>query len=421
MIDGYKESPLGNIPSNWEVDKIGNRTTSFAGGTPKRGVEGYYGGSIPWIKSGEVNNNSIEDSEEHVTELAIKESSAKLIEANSILVALYGATAGKVGVLKVKACSNQAVLAITTKNETLTNKFLYHYLKKCTSELLNLCQGSGQPNLSKGIVDGVYLPLPPLPEQQKIAEILSTVDAKIDVIDQQITETKALKKGLMQRLLTKGIGHTEFKDSALGEIPKSWEVVRSSNVFELIHGYQFRDYDFTENGLPIVKIGQINRNGEIDMNGCSFFSSDRAEEFVDKRIFNGDVLMALTGATLGKSCWVAGLDNPVYQNYRVGKFVPHDENILSKQFLYFLIGSPLALDQILSKVNSGAQGNVGKSDFEKLKITLPPLKEQHKIASILSSVDEKMNVLNEKKTHYEELKQGLMQQLLTGKIRVNGN
>jgi type I restriction enzyme S subunit len=204
-----------------------------------------------------------------------------------------------------------------------------------------------------------------------------------------------------------------YKDSPLGEIPKNWTVVKSNTVFELIHGYQFRDYDFTETGLPIAKIGQINKKGEIDMTGCSFFSSDRANEFVDKRIFNGDVLMALTGATLGKSCWVAGLENPVYQNYRVGKFVPHDENILSKQFLYFLVGSPLALDQIMSKINSGAQGNVGKSDFEKLKIPLPPIKEQQKIAKILSTVDDKIEVIDQQIIETQALKKGLMQRLLS--------
>ena len=204
-----------------------------------------------------------------------------------------------------------------------------------------------------------------------------------------------------------------YKMTELGEIPEDWGVVISSDVFELIHGYQFRDYDFTDYGLPIVKIGQINRKGEIDMNVCSYFSSNRANEFADKRIFNGDVLMALTGATLGKSCWVAGLENPVYQNYRVGKFVPHDEAILSKQFLYFLIGSPIALEQIMSKINSGAQGNVGKSDFEKLKIPLPPLIEQQKIAEILSTVDDKIDVIDQKISETQELKIGLMQRLLT--------
>jgi type I restriction enzyme S subunit len=204
----------------------------------------------------------------------------------------------------------------------------------------------------------------------------------------------------------------------MGEIPVGWEVVKSSQVFELIHGYQFRDYDFTEQGLPIVKIGQINRNGEIDMSDCSFIAEERAEEFADKRIFNGDVLMALTGATLGKSCWVSGLEGDVYQNYRVGKFEPLDKEELSKRYLYYLVGSPLVLNQIFAKINSGAQGNIGKSDFEKLNITLPSLAEQNQIANILDRVDQKKKLLTDKKLQYEQLKKGLMQQLLTGKVRV---
>ena len=302
MINEYKDSPLGKIPKNWDVEKLGKLAKTFAGGTPKRGVTGYYGGSIPWIKSGEVNNNSIEGAEEHVTELALKESSTKLIEANSILVALYGATAGKVGVLKVMACSNQAVLAVSSKHETLSNKFLYHYLKKCTSELLNLCQGSGQPNLSKGIVDSVQIPLPSLPEQQKIAEILNTVDNKIEVIDQQIIETQELKKGLMQRLLTRGIGHTEFKDSPLGEIPKSWEVVKlEKHSKKITDGSHHSPVPQNGTGLFIATVKDMKEN-RFSLDKCANIS----EEDFDLLERNGckpqinDVLFSKDG-TIGKT------------------------------------------------------------------------------------------------------------------------
>ena len=198
----FKESSLGKIPKNWEVSKLGKLTKSFAGGTPNRSVSEYYNGTIPWIKSGEVNNNNITSCSEHVTELAIQESSAKLIEPNSILVALYGATAGKVGILKIRACSNQAVLAINSTAPNLSNEFLYHYLKKCTSELLKLCQGSGQPNLSKGIVDGVNIPVPSISEQQKIADIFGSVDEKLEILLEKKTHYQELKQGLMQQLLT---------------------------------------------------------------------------------------------------------------------------------------------------------------------------------------------------------------------------
>ena len=404
-MEGYKDTPLGKIPKSWKVVKISDVADINKNSLPNttdRDYEFYY------IDLSSVKSGNIEFPTEKVNYADSPSRARRILKKEDVIMATVRPNLLGFGYANFETeqyiCSTG--FALISHKANSDGKYIYQNLYSSTviSQINKLIVGSNYPAINSSDVGNLRIPLPPLQEQGKIAEILSTVDAKIEVIDQQITETQELKKGLMQRLLTKGIGHTEFKDSPLGKIPKSWEVVRSSNVFELIHGFQFRDYDFTEIGLPIVKIGQINTKGEIDMTGCSYFSSDRAEEFANKRIFNGDVLMALTGATLGKSCWVDGLKNPVYQNYRVGKFVPHDENVLSKQFLYFLIGSPLALDQIMSKINSGAQGNVGKSDFEKLKITLPPIEEQHRITSILSSVDEKLSILEEKKVNYQELK-----------------
>lgn len=416
-MEGYKDSPLGEIPSDWEVDKLGKRTTSFAGGTPKRGVNEYYGGSIPWIKSGEVNNNSIEGSEEHVTELAIKESSTKLIEANSILVALYGATAGKVGVLKVNACSNQAVLAITTKDTTLTNQFLYHYLKKCTTELLNLCQGSGQPNLSKGIVDSVHIPLPPLPEQQKIAEILSTVDAKIEVIDQQITETQELKKGLMQRLLTKGIGHAEFKDSPLGEIPKSWEVVRLAKIAKCTVGIaSSATHAYTDKGILLIRNQNI-KEGRLDLSDALYVTEEYELKHKAKRLKSGDILTVRTGYP-GISA-VVPKELEGMQSFTTLIIRRKNDN-LSSEFLCYYINSDIGKSFFNSNKAGGGQKNVGSKTLESMKIPLLKKEEQSKIVEVLEAVDEKLECQKKKKISYQELKKGLMQQLLTGKTRVNG-
>lgn len=117
-----------------------------------------------------------------------------------------------------------------------------------------------------------------------------------------------------------------YKATEFGDIPESWEVVKSNQIFDLVHGYQFRDYDFSSSGLPIIKIGSIKSNGSIDLTDCSYFAEQRAAEFENIRIYNGDVLMALTGATLGKTCFVSNLTSPVYQNYRVGRFEPIDDN-----------------------------------------------------------------------------------------------
>jgi type I restriction enzyme S subunit len=400
MREGYKDSPLGEIPINWKTSKLGNVAKTFAGGTPKKGVSEYYNGTIPWIKSGEVNNNSIETSEEFVTELALKETSAKLIEANSILVAMYGATAGKVGVLKVEACSNQAVLAVNSKTETLSNNFLYHYLKKCTTELLNLCQGSGQPNLSKGIVDSVQIPFPPFPEQQKIAEILSTVDAKIEIIDQQITETQELKKGLMQQLLTKGIAHTEFKDSALGKIPKSWEVV----------GFGYASINLDNLRKPIKSSDRQKKQGIYP-----YFGAQGIIDYIDDYIFQGiHLLIAEDGENVkSRKNDIAFIANDKF-------WVNNHAHVIlnnNQSDIYYLKYFVNNMD-IKPYVTGLAQPKLNKGNLEKLLISLPPLKEQNQIAEILTSVDDKLEVLSEKKITYQEMKQGLMQQLLTGKVRV---
>jgi type I restriction enzyme S subunit len=199
----FKDSALGKIPKSWEVNKIGETCHSFAGGTPKRSVKEYYkNGTISWVKSGEVDNDNITSAKESVTELAINETSTRLIKSKSILVALYGATAGKVGVLKIDACSNQAVLAINSNVDFISNQFLYHFLKSITKTLLDLCQGSGQPNLSKKIIDNVNIPIPQKGEQQKIATILTTTDEKLQVLSEKKTSYQELKQGLMQQLLT---------------------------------------------------------------------------------------------------------------------------------------------------------------------------------------------------------------------------
>lgn len=412
------------IPNDWKLIKLGELTDLITKGTtPTTNGFSYTEEGVNFIKVESIHSsgNFIHSMFAYVGNDCHESFKRSQLKEDDILFTIAGAL-GRSAIVKreiLPANTNQAVAIIRLKN-TDYKKYIYQYLRgnyiKNLIEKINV--STAQANLSLGQLNHFDIPLPSLPEQQKIAEILSTVDEKIEAIDQRISETQDLKKGLMQQLLTEGIGHTKFKDSPLGEIPESWEVVISSEIFELIHGYQFREYDFTETGLPIVKIGQLNSKGEIDMTNCSYFSKDRAEEFSDKKIYNGDVLMALTGATLGKSCWVSGLEFNVYQNYRVGKFEPKDENILSKRYLYFLIGSPLVLNQIFAKVNSGAQGNIGKSDFEKLKITLPSIKEQNKISEILSNIDEKLQIQQDKKTEYQELKKGLMQQLLTGKIRV---
>ena len=197
------------------------------------------------------------------------------------------------------------------------------------------------------------------------------------------------------------------------EIPDEWEVKKCSKTLELKHGYQFRDEDFIQGGkgIKIIKIGNLKKNGSIDSNNCDIISLDRKSDFLNIVINSGDVLMALTGATLGKIIQVPKINEILLQNYRVGNFFPKKD--IDKNFLYYVLKNIFTQKQIWFLVNSGAQPNIGKEDFDKIKIICPPLPEQQKIATILSNVDNLIESTEKVITHSKKVKTGLMQKLLT--------
>ncbi|MDY0343372.1 MAG: restriction endonuclease subunit S, partial [Lentimicrobium sp.] len=168
-----------NIPKHWQVKKLGEVCFTTSGGTPSRGHKSYYEGEIPWVKSGELNRGLITDTEEKISEEAIKNSSAKIIPKGTLLIALYGATIGKLAFLGIDAATNQAVCGIY-KNENINSDFLYYYLFSKKPSLVKQGIGGAQPNISQGILKNLDLPIPPIPEQQlivsKIEELLSDLD-----------------------------------------------------------------------------------------------------------------------------------------------------------------------------------------------------------------------------------------------------
>ena len=273
--------------------------------------------------------------------------------------------------------------------------------------------------------------IPSYPEQQHIAKILSTADSVIEKTQAAIAKYKAIKQGMLQDLFTRGIDLNTnklrpryqdapelYKESKLGMIPWEWDEKIFGEEVDLIHGHQFRDYDFTEFGIPVVKIGQV-KPDNVDLSSCSFVAYGREDEFQNEIIRNGDVLMALTGATLGKACLVKGLNGIVLQNYRVGRFEPIiKQNDIDKEFLYYLLIAGDLLTQIFNKVNTGAQGNIGKADFEKATFKKPPFTEQQEIAKRLRAIDNKLQTEQTYLQKMQSLKKGLMEDLLCGKKQV---
>ncbi|MBN2282203.1 MAG: restriction endonuclease subunit S [Candidatus Marinimicrobia bacterium] len=325
-------------------------------------------------------------------------------------------------------------LAILRPNQDeVDGRFLMFMFKlpAIKNYFFSVANGSTRYGLTIGNIENAKLRFPPLPTQRRIARILSTADAVIEKTQAAIAKYKAIKQGMLQDLFTRGIDTQTsklrpkyqdapelYKESKLGWIPKEWEVEIFGEQVELVHGHQFRNYDFTEFGFPIVKIGQV-KPENLNLSDCSCVSFDRIDEFINEIIGNGDVLMALTGATLGKACLVHGLNGIVLQNYRVGRFEPKiREKDIDKTFLYYILIAGELLNQIFSKVNSGAQGNIGKADFEKATFKKPKFNEQLLIAQRLQSIDNKIQTEQTYLHKLQQIKAGLMADLLNGKKEV---
>lgn len=195
-----------------------------------------------------------------------------------------------------------------------------------------------------------------------------------------------------------------FKTTDIGLIPFDWEAVRFQEVAELRHGHQFRNYDFTEDGLKVIKITQIKSDGKIDLSSCSYIDGNRLDEFKNDIIVKGDILVALTGATIGK---IARYNSSeiVLQNYRVGNFFSNDEKILNKDFLFQFLRSNYFFNQILARQTQSAQQNIGKDEINNMTLFLPNIEEQRAISSILTALDDKIELLQAQNKTLEETAQ----------------
>jgi type I restriction enzyme S subunit len=200
---------------------------------------------------------------------------------------------------------------------------------------------------------------------------------------------------------------------------EEWKEMKLSQIVDLIHGYQFRDEDFTVTGIPVIKINNVINDG-LRLTNLSYIAESRLSEFKEIVIVKGDILMSLTG-NIGRVIEVQSIGYPVLQNYRVGKFEPIS-NLVIKSFLKHLLSQDSLFNQLSKFANQSAQANFGKQDLNKLVVQVPTsLTEQTHIANILSTADEAIAQTEQLIAKYQRIKTGLMQDLLTKGIDEHGN
>ena len=410
---------LGEIPNDWSVKEISD-FTKFSQGVQVN-VESQFSSPsnelIRFIRI--VDYTQSTDDIRYIS----KSYSKYIVNENDIVMIRYG-TPGVIG-RSIKGVIANNMFKISIDNSLSTNDYFEYFFKqKHIQEYLLMGSGSStMPALNFSYLKKFQIALPPLPEQQKIAAILSTVDEQISTTDKIIEKSKELKKGLMQKLFSEGIGHTEFKDTKIGRIPKDWGVVRLEEVLaEFQNGYAFSSKGYQKIGIPIVSMAYIGLEGKFNFNynKANYWSEEERENLSRYLLKEEDLIIAMTDVTpkknlIGRMVQI-DIDDEFFLNQRVGLL--RCNNKIDKKFLMYLGNSKFWRRYAIGHSTLGVQTNLGTKEIKKGRILLPPLSEQKKIAEILSEADAKIEKEEIKKKKLEQLKRGLMQQLLTGKKRV---
>jgi type I restriction enzyme, S subunit len=435
---GYKlvKSLFGKyeeIPEDWNFQRFGKIGEIIGGGTPKSDEPEFWNGNVLWAVPTDITNQSskfISDTERHISKKGLDSSSAKLLPVGSLLITTR-ATIGECSIASKEIATNQGFQNLVCNGENF-NEFWYYVTQFHKNKFLRLSHGTTFLEINKNWMKQILIPTTKSKnEQQKITSILSNVDKLISSYEKTIQSTKKLKKGLMQTLLTRGIGHKKFKKvkwlfGKEMEIPEKWEITNLKNLvkpekFSIVDGpfgTQLHSEDYEKEGIPLMNVSNITKEGKFNHENIVFISPEKFKELIRSKIIPGDLFLAKTGATIGKitvfpNKWKEGLVSS-----RCAK-ITLDPSKAYNYFIFYILFSKFGFSQIISRATATTMPGINLTDISKLKIIFPiSVEEQQKIVSILSSVDDDITKLELKKKSAESLKKGLMQKLLTGQIRV---
>lgn len=381
------------VPNDWEAASL-RELCKFSGGSAfKEKYQGRRRGEYPFIKVSDMtidgNQRFITNANHWIDQATKIEAKIKLFPASSVVFAKVGAALllNRRRILtRETAIDNNMMAAIPNSDD---NNFLYYVLQEV--DLREIVQGGAVPSVNQAQMEDIPTLIPPLPEQQKIAAILSSVDNVIEKTRAQIDKLKDLKTGMMQELLTKGIERTEFKDSPVGRIPKGWSVQTLGETATLQRGHDLTQANSVMGRYPVV-------------------SSSGVSAMHDEYTTQGPGVVVGRKGSIGRVHYIQSdfwaHDTSLY----VTNF--HGNDVL---FIYQLL-SWLDLQKYGTKSGSPS---LNRNDLHPLKLAIPPVAEQIEIRKVLMHVYKRTSLLHRKLNHLTGLKKALMQDLLTGKVRAN--
>ena len=403
------------IPDDWSVITLGNYAQIFRGGSP-RPIQAFLTTSdqgINWIKIGDVGEEDkfIKSTEEKIVPEGVSRSRmvfrGDLILSNSM-------SYGRPYIMNIEGCIHDGWLVIQKYDRVFDRNYLYYALSSSLTmkQYVAMAAGSSVQNLNKEKVSKVVLPCPGISEQKSIAEVLSDIDTLIIDLKKLIRKKKDIRQGTMQILVT---GKKRL-DGFSGDWVKI-NLAKNSWLKARIGWQGLTTAEYLDEGYSYLITGTDFKDGHINWSGCHYVDYDRYAQDPNIQVSNGDLLLTKDG-TIGKVAYISDLDRPATLNSGVFAVKPIT-NAYTAHFMFYVLESSV-FKQFLQQLSAGSTINhLYQKDLVKFDLYVPPTtEEQEAITGILFDMDLEIYKLEEKLSKYQKIKQGMMEELLTGKVRL---
>ena len=426
----FKETPIGKIPKDWELEKLGNVCIKITDGTHK--TPEYVNKGIPFLSTRNIipfrKGFDFSKYEKYISKGEHKELIRRCKPGKGDILVSKCGTIGRTKFIDVNYEFSifVGVALLKLKKDAVSGEYLEQLLNyepvRFRMEISS--PGSTRKTLTINAIKKLGIPLPPLEEQKKIAAILSTVDYSIQKTDAVIGKTEMLKRGLMQRLLTHGIGHHRFKKWRTWEVPVDRDIVKLGDIIKFIRSGISREFSSNDVGYAVIRSTNI-QNDRLDLSDLKYWHliDPKGTNLKDYVLDNGDLLVNFINSLgqIGKCCIFWAPDRDCIYTTNIFR-VRLNENLLTHNYFNYFAQTFMYKKQIFSITKPAVQqASFTQEDFKRIEIPAPPILEQQRICKILSNVDQKLERDRNSKGKLEHVKKGLMSYLLTGKVRVKVN
>jgi type I restriction enzyme S subunit len=410
---GYKRTDAGVVPEDWQATTIGEVCKTSSGTTPARSLHDRYyrGGDTHWVKTLDLNNSEIITTDERVTPAALDETSLKVYPAGTVLIAMYGGflQIGRTGILRVPAAVNQAITAVQSKSDVMLPEFLIALLNYRVSYWKAVASSSRKdPNITSRDIKAFPVAYPSVSEQRAIATALGDVDALLASLDQLVTKKRDLKQAAMQQLLT---GQTR-----LPGFDGEWSRVRAGEVgtFRGGSGFPTNLQGATSGDHPFFKVSDMNHeDNAVFMVTANNWITESVRRRIGATCFpEGSIVFAKVGAAVFLERKKI-LQRPSCLDNNMAGFMSVCDRV-DVRFLHFAFLNT----KLSSFVSTTALPSLNGTVLAQVELLLPPLEEQVAIAGVLSDMNAEIAALEERRDKTKLLKEGMMQELLTGRTRL---